>query len=257
MAGTWADLGPSYEAWRDDLLSFRAPSSTADTVVVSPTSSPSTPSWVAAVGDDRVMHVPAGQRIDHDGGHRPGPPRPDRAGGRSGHGGPLMSDANEPNRPNDASLPDHARAAWTHTGYAQQIVFGPGALGRLRRRAQGGRRASGAAGHHGRAGRPPTTAPSVVKAARSRRWGRPSPRSPRTCRRPWCRPRCCRPGATASTASSRSAAVRAPTPARRCASSPSRSAGTPGSSFADRPVLPHVVDHRRPTRAPSSRRSSA
>ena len=50
------------------------------------------------------------------------------------------------------------------------------------------------------------------------------------------------PRATASTASCRSAAGRAPTSARPSASSPSRRPGTPGASYADRPALPHVVD---------------
>lgn len=58
MAGTWADLGPPYEAWRDRLIATLE-DLTTDTVVVS--------HFIAinavvgrAVDDDRVMHVALG-----------------------------------------------------------------------------------------------------------------------------------------------------------------------------------------------------
>ncbi len=58
MAGTWADLGPAYEAWRDRLIAALE-DLPADTVVVS--------HFIAinavvgrAVDDDRVMHVALG-----------------------------------------------------------------------------------------------------------------------------------------------------------------------------------------------------
>ena len=54
--------------------------------------------------------------------------------------------------------------------------------------------------------------------------------------------RCCRPAATASTASSPSAAARAPTSARPSCFFTEQEAGTPGASFVDRPAVPHVVD---------------
>jgi len=58
MAGTWADLGPAYEAWRDHLVAAMADLD-HDTVVVS--------HFIAinalvgrAVDDDRVMHIALG-----------------------------------------------------------------------------------------------------------------------------------------------------------------------------------------------------
>jgi broad specificity phosphatase PhoE len=71
MAGTWADLGPAYEAWRDRLVDTILGFDT-DTVVVS--------HFVAinavvgrAAGDDRVMHAAidncSSTVIDNRGGH--------------------------------------------------------------------------------------------------------------------------------------------------------------------------------------------
>jgi broad specificity phosphatase PhoE len=58
MAGTWQDLGPTYRAWRDELVDTIA-ALTSDTVVVS--------HFVAinavlgrAEGDDRIMYSPIG-----------------------------------------------------------------------------------------------------------------------------------------------------------------------------------------------------
>ena len=71
MAGTWADLGPAYEAWRDRLLAA-VTDLDHDTVVVSHFIAIN-----AVVGragdDDRVMHVALGNcsitTIDTDSGH--------------------------------------------------------------------------------------------------------------------------------------------------------------------------------------------
>jgi broad specificity phosphatase PhoE len=56
MAGTWADLGPDLEAWRDALVAAIV-SLRPDTVVVSHFIAINAVVG-AAVGDDRVMHVP-------------------------------------------------------------------------------------------------------------------------------------------------------------------------------------------------------
>jgi len=58
MAGTWADLGPHLAAWRDELVDA-VRSLPADTVVVSHFIAINAVIG-AAVGDDRVMHVPLG-----------------------------------------------------------------------------------------------------------------------------------------------------------------------------------------------------
>jgi broad specificity phosphatase PhoE len=55
MGGTWADLGPDLEAWRDALLQAVV-SLTSDTVVVSHFIAINAVVG-AAIGDDRVMHL--------------------------------------------------------------------------------------------------------------------------------------------------------------------------------------------------------
>ena len=63
MAGTWAELGPELVAWRDRLVDAVA-ALTDDVVVVSHFIAINVVVG-AAVGDDRVMHVPVGQLLDH------------------------------------------------------------------------------------------------------------------------------------------------------------------------------------------------
>ena len=129
---------------------------------------------------------------------------------------------------------------WTHTGYAQQIVFGAGAVGRLRRGPPRRSAPGGSCSSPPPGGCQSDDGAPGASAARPRAWRRPSPRSPRTCRRRSCSRRCCRPGATASTASCPSAAARAPTSARRCASSPSRRRARPARPTPTGPRCPHV-----------------
>ena len=83
--------------------------------------------------------------------------------------------------------------AWTHTGYAQQIVFGAGSLGALPDIAKeiGVRRAL--LRHHRGPGRSPTTDARIVKLLGSVAGVDVHRGRARTCRPPPCRPRCSRP----------------------------------------------------------------
>ena len=228
MAGTWADLGPQYQAWRDRLVAALERLST-DTVVVS--------HFIAinavvgrAVDDDRVMHVPLGNcsitTVDTAPGHLAVVEL-----GASATTEVLVVRGGGHDEP--------VSARWTHTGYAQQIVFGEGAARAGGRGAQGGRASGGCCWSPPPAGRPPTTAPG---------WSRP-----------WA-------GPLASTFAE--VTSHAPTPMVQRAVMQARrdgvdgivsfgggsaadtgkavcffteqEQGTPGTSFADRPVLPHV-----------------
>ena len=145
---------------------------------------------------------------------------------------------------------------WAHTGYAQQIVFGVGSLDRLSDVLKSIGVPARVAGDHRRSRRPRDDGARVHAIARPgagldvRRGhvARPDPN-----------------GAGGGLQARRDGVDgivsfgggSCADPGKAVCFFTEQEAGTPGASFADRPVLPHVADHRPPTRAPSSRRSSA